>query len=152
MKTKILGLLAVGLLAGPVAANSTVIYEFTGQSGLGQLTFVYESAGFLTTETFVDQASLTSCTTGAGFSCAGVYLLRPTFSGFEGDLLELVSSTPGVVVTNGYFFSEGVFGAFGTYAELSNLAVLTVRDGTKVPEPGTLALLGLGFSRRRKAD
>ena len=29
MKTKILGLLAVGLLAGPMAAKATAVYQFT---------------------------------------------------------------------------------------------------------------------------
>lgn len=102
MKSKILGLLAAGLLVGPMAANATVIVD-TGQPPSGQYA-------------------------NSGGSRAGQFTVGSSF----------------VVDTIESFVRVSAAGDATIFGTVSS-----------VPEPGTLALLGLGlaclgFSRRRR--
>lgn len=63
MKHKILGLLAVGLVAGPMAANAVVIYEYTEASvpPATDWSFSYASPTFISSDTsLADYPCLTS--------------------------------------------------------------------------------------------
>jgi hypothetical protein len=167
MKTKILGLLAVGLLAAPNAFAVQVLWtaqvpsDGTCGGMLGSFVFDYDSgvysdvrlsSGFLTGCLFGGD-ELTSGTTlytsatgnASGLTASsGVYALTlnfsPALSDLGGQIVASGSDTDGLRPF-GFFYN---FSMIGTAVPVS------------APEPGTLALLGLGLaglglSRRRKA-
>jgi|SRR5688572_18843378 len=164
MKNKILGLVAAGLLAGPMAANAAFVYTFTYDAATSEGitypadTFSFEVPELLELGGFFP-VDVVGDLNGASFSfalaqecCGGMLMLTggPMPAGLPADFVagfQFVAAanyTPGTYVTDSgaiRVISDGSF-VPGHFAEGSGS--LTIREIT-VPEPGTLALLGLGL-------
>jgi hypothetical protein len=154
MKARMLGLLALGLLAGlPAAHASAITLEFTGTctsgcsgSGTAQLTladsYVYGSS--LAAADFIALSYLSSGQSWAldgsesGFNVAGCFLA-------SGGLCADFSVTGGIGLLNDRF-EVGINGVWSADSYNGNAVG---ENGSffpkKLPEPGTLALLGLGL-------
>jgi PEP-CTERM motif len=136
MKLNLLGLLGVGLLAGPVAGHATVIYTFDS-SFAGS--FTVETSDFITQDDFY---AATSCTSLLPSPCTDPYFLP---SAASADFLNF-NFTDGLAP---FVFINGAFGAVGTYQAVGDNEGTLIVSGsptTPVPEPGTLALLALGLA------
>jgi len=172
MKPKILGLLAVGLMAGPIAANAAPIkWTVSGlfdDGGTLSGSFTVETD----TNSMVDWSIVTTSgstlpgftydMSSSGFFGFNVFATNPNsvvlyrIDPFAQPYIQLgfTSSlfTPGTISLDTTGFDAGSW-------ECNNCdpsRFLTSGTATSVPEPGTLALLGLGLaglglSRRRKA-
>lgn len=202
MKTKILGLMAVGLLAGPMTANAVYVVSAVETGGA----VVFTGSGSLNTEAWRAPGSPTNRVGGllpsgsdpglllgsnapvpVGDYYYGSNFAGPTSFGMgtsfaysssgTGDYVGIAPVYTALFVPFGYIsgnplagsstFDASTFASLGlttgvyvwTWGQDATADSFMLRigaDATDVPEPGTLALFGLGFAglgfmRRRKA-
>jgi hypothetical protein len=186
MKTRILGLIAVGLLAGPMVVHAGMIWGTNGHEyavvTAEGITWTSASAAaqssgwYLATIGSADENDFVKSLLNSGLASRSHFWIGATDQVSEGTFV-WVDGTPfsftdwwgGEPNNSGnedYLAMDLHDGSWAWNDAPDNLGQIygfargyvmeRVPNGTSVPEPGTLALLGLGlaglgFSRRRKA-
>ena len=174
MKNKILAIVAVGLLAGPMAANAIPVTWTLEDVIFNDGSTIAGSFVFDADTNIFSSIGVTSSNGNAYFQVNPVSPGNAGFLGFlagpainltaifTAELAGLMTNAGGTLdIIPGFVFSGGNGFSFEGFCALACTAVSVERDvasgriTTAVPEPGTLALfglgfLGLGFSRRRK--
>jgi hypothetical protein len=142
-------LVMLSALASPKALLAdSVEYTFTSQFSDGTVRgFQYIAPTFITSDVYINAASMVSCTTSGPFigPCEEVGIL-PSGPDDPQHHPELVFGTPGLSIY--YYFPFGSFSAFGQYSQVYNFnpAQLVITDvPTPIPEPSTVLLLCMGL-------
>jgi hypothetical protein len=172
MTAKLLGLLAAGLLAGPLAADAALVtYNFAVNGGASGLLAGVESSGyFAIDETRIPGSGGTVYDglfddfafswNGMDYTESDVRFANLSFNA-SGTLVNalLGNNCSGNACTvrdqtSDWWIDTGPAGFFYALPQVSGSYLGTVEFSSRVPEPGTLALLGLGlaglgFVRRR---
>lgn len=168
MKGIIRGLLAVGLMVGPLtvqATPSTGTYDLTltGSTLSGSGSFYFDSSTGLVTGLTVNFADIAVANSALGFyaqhvvvnTCFVEWAISPanTVCSLDGTLVAVNDVFTGT--STPYAFSRGNLFTLSSATALYE-GSFTASLRSTVPEPGTLALFGIGLaglslSRRRKA-
>jgi hypothetical protein len=155
MKRKILGLLAVGLLAGPIAAQATFVTNATGLASPGFVQ-TFDGSGLAANTAITNQFA------GVTFS-AGAYLQPssqcPGCTGFANDFIAnfyAPSYTSGVTLSFGQVVSQAMFAFTDQYQTWTFQALLggsVVDSGSMVipyaPGAGFVGFTGTNFDSIR---
>jgi hypothetical protein len=128
MNSRILRLLAVGLLTVATTANSSVTYRLTA----GSDNFVYVSADFIEGVTAVPASSLLSCSTQSGFVCSEVQFDPDTFVEYDTVVLSRLDSSSTSSIN--YTFPNDAFTTFGTHHDGGFVLTVTASEPTELLE------------------
>lgn len=172
MKSKILGLLAMGLLAGPMAADAVpVTWTLNGvilQGGTAGGSFVYDADGSVFSDIALTTSLGRTYTQFVGTSIsAGLVFLQSGVESGSTIALGLTDITPALLTDAGGVLPINIDTTTANFAEFTcdalsecplgfgtnvnnwqfgGVSTLTGVPRVSVPEPGSLALLGFGLA------
>lgn len=144
--TSIRAIVSAIALASAVPAAAIVTYSFNDPASGS---FTYQTSTYITAQTSVPAASLSSCTT--SFGTCGTQTFYPDASAFGAAGYTAIGFQTIFSIGTGTrfsYFAAGAFSTPGSYNELlvGRQSVLTVSGQPSVPEPATWALLVGGFA------